>query len=341
MTNIKDVARASGVSSTTVSYVLNKGGNISPRTRARVQDAARQMGYHPSAVARGLLRGRMNTLGVVFSIPEDAPISNPYFAPILDGIAAAAARGHQNAMLFTGQIWSNAAHSLPVFCDGRCDGLLLVGPDMHSDIVPSLLTANVPFVLINNRSDDPRASFVDADDAHSGRTLARCLLAQGHTRVGFVCGDPSMGFVGRRLAAFCAEMKAGGAECQPEWIVSSSVFMPDAICASVRPLLALPPARRPTALVGVNDIAALLVVEVAQRAGLRVPQDLSVAGFDDLAPAAASVPPLTTIRQPLRLIGERAVQILMAQIAPDGPPGERALLPTELIVRGSVGPPAS
>ena len=332
MPTIKDVARASGVSISTASYALNNGPRTIPAdTRARVLQAARQIGYHPSAVARGLQRKRMNTLGVVFSNPEASPIANPYFAPILDGIVAAAAQYQQNAMLFTGQRWSNAEHSLPVFGDGRCDGLLLVGPHTHSDIIPSLIARGIPFVLINNRWG--AAAWVDVDDVAAAHMLTSFLLAQGHHRLAMLCGDAVVGCVERRLAGCRDALAEAGLALDPALVLPGS-FLEPSINERLVALVRLPPARRPTALICSNDFMALDALRDLARLGIRVPADLSVAGFDDVAPSAVSDPPLTTVRQPLRLLGERAVETLLKRIAGD-PHEAELLLSTELIVRQS------
>src|SRR5579883_2243126 len=149
MPTIKDVARASGVSPATVSYVLNNGPKrVRPHTRERVLRTMREMNYHPSAVARGLSRKRMNAIGVVFPNEFPTVLGNPYVGPVLDGVLEVATRSHQNVTLFTGQLWSDMARSLPIYCDGRCDGMLLISPWEGSDIVPALLDRGVPFLLI-------------------------------------------------------------------------------------------------------------------------------------------------------------------------------------------------
>ena len=337
MANIKDVARASGVSPTTVSFVLNNTGAVGAVTRERVLRAAKQLRYHPSAIARGLLHKRMNTVGVVFSTPDPAPISNPYFAPILDGITLAAARLHQNAMLFTGQVWSDADHSLPFFSDGRCDGLILVGMHTHTDIIPSLLDRAIPFVLINNRWADERACWVDVDDEASAREATEYLLSLGHRRIAMMAGEDFVGCVGRRNEGYRQALASAGVS-ELEMVLPGGFYEPT-ITERLERLLRLPARERPTALLCTTDSMAVDAVLALVRLGVRVPNEMAVIGHDDTAPAAQCAPPLTTMRQPFRQIGERAVDVLLSQIEADAPSGCHELFPTELIVRQSTGQP--
>ena len=337
MANIKDVARASGVSPTTVSFVLNNTGAVGPLTRERVLRAAKQLRYHPSAIARGLLHKRMNTVGVVFSNPDPAPISNPYFAPILDGITLAAARLKQNAMLFTGQVWSDADHSLPFFSDGRCDGLILVGMHTHTDIIPSLLERGIPFVLINNRWDDERVSWVDADDEASAFAATEHLLTLGHRRIAMLAGEDFVGCVGRRNAGYRNALANAGL-AHTEMILPGGFFEPT-ITERIEQVVRLPLSERPTALICTTDTMAVDAVQSLTRLGVRVPEDVSVIAHDDTIVATACTPPLTVMRQSFRQMGERAVDILLSKIGDDAPVGCRELFPTELIVRRSSAPP--
>ena len=306
-------------------------------TRERVLRAAKQLRYHPSAIARGLLHKRMNTVGVVFSNPDPAPISNPYFAPILDGITLAAARHKQNAMLFTGQVWSDADHSLPFFSDGRCDGLILVGMHTHTDIIPSLLERGTPFVLINNRWEDDRVSWLDADDEASAFAATEYLLSLGHRRIAMLAGEDFVGCVGRRNDGYRHALASAGLSATG-MILPGGFFEPT-ITARMEQILRLPPSERPTALICTTDTMAVDAVLSLTRLGLRVPEDVSVIAHDDTTIAAACTPPLTAMRQPFRPMGERAVDVLLSQLEAEASIGCRELFPTELIPRQSSAPP--
>lgn len=340
-TTLSDVAKHAGVSVNAVSSVINQsrvGTRVSEKTRLRIQASAAELQYHPNAAARRLSGKRMNTLGVIFYRISASPFSNAYFAPILDGIGAAAARHKQDMMLFTGHDWQDSQHSLPIFCDGRCDGLLLVGPHTATDIVDALLERHVPFTLINNRWNDPRASWVDVDDVMAAKQLTTYLLELGHRRIAMLCGDPFVQCVPRRLAGYTQALAAAGVPLNQELIPPGS-FMAPSTAERVCSLLALPHAQRPTALFCTNDTMALEALETLKEKGVKVPQELSVVGFDDIALAATEVPPLTTIQQPLSLLGVHAAELLLSQIANQYEDRETAgiteFLPTELVIRQS------
>lgn len=337
---LSDVARQAGVSVNAVSTVINGsrvGTRVSEATRRRIHDAAAHLRYHPNAVARSLKGRRMNTLGVVFYCVDDSPLSSPYTAPILDGIVKAAARHQQDAMLFTGRRWQEAQESLPVFCDGRCDGLLLVGPLAATGIVAALLSRGIPFVQINNRWDDPAACWVDVDDVRAARTLTDYLLDLGHRRIAMLCGDAFVGCVQRRLDGFTQAYEARDLPVDPALILPGTFNAPS-LSERLSVLARLPTATRPTALFCTNDGMALEALRVLPELGLRVPEDLAVVGFDDIAPAARSRPPLTTMRQPLHELGERAVEILLAQIEQPEVAGCQEMFPATLVSRESAWP---
>lgn len=337
--SMKDVAVASGVSLQTVSNVINRSKPVRPATRDRVLSTASRLGYHPSALARGLMRKPMNTVGVVFATADSDPIASPYFSPILSGITAAAALAHQNAMLFTGEIWSDTAHSLPIFCDGRCDGLILLGSYWQSDLVPALLHQNVPFVLVNNRSDDLATYWVDVDDEAGGEVLMRYLLTQGHRRIAFLNSPPGGPGAERRLAGCRRALAERGDPAVLLEEIADAVGFPE-VNDSFWSLLSRPSLLRPTALICVSDAAAMIVLEALKRASLRVPEEMSVAGFDDIAPAALTQPPLTTVRQPLRLLGAAALEMLLEQIGKaETVKTKQAIRPVELVVRATTAAP--
>ena len=336
MASIKDVAAASGVSPTTVSFVMNNTGAVGARTREKVLKAAHQLNYHPSAIAKGFLHKRMNTIGVVAFGHNPAPLSTPYFAAIVDAIAAAATERHQNVTLFTGEIWSDARHSLPIFSDGRCDGLLLIGPHGRTDILAALLEQNVPYVLINERSEDSRVSSLDLDDVAAAETITAYLCSQGHRRIGLLRQFANLGFEQRREEGYRRALNAAGAAEEDILVQEADVYDDASFVHSLKPFVQCSPAERPTALLCTDDLMAIKAMRTVRQMGWRVPQDFSIAGFDDVWLSAFLDPALTTMRQPFGLIASRALDILLAQIKSGSPSGEKLLFAPELVTRGSV-----
>ncbi len=340
-TTIKDVARACGVSAATVSYVLNDSRTVRPQTRERILDAVRSLDYHPSAVARGLSRKRMDTLGVVFPASRAiaSPITSSYYAPLLDGILEVARRHRQNVTLFQTRKDDSVRRRLAAYRDGRCDGLLLLGAATTDPAVDALAAASLPFVVISSRSDDPRICRVDVDNEASTRAMTQHLLALGHRRIAAVMPPPEQGtYVGQRIAGWRAALAEAGLapDARDLLQVQQEPGSADALADSVLSWLA---ETRPTALLCLRDLEAFRVLEALAARGVRVPEQISVVGFDDRLEAARTSPPLTTVRQPLRDKGVAAAEMLLALIAGDTPPGQIRLLPTEIVVRQSAGPP--
>ena len=340
LATIKDVARASGVSTATVSYVLNNGPRrVVPATRARVQAAIDALQYHPSTMARGMGQKRLDCLGVVFPQPNPGLVADSYFGAILDGIIQAATERRQNVTLYTGLEWNGAA-SLPAFRDRRVDGLLLVATLTDSGLVPALTEDGPPFVLINGASADPRVSQVDIDNAEAAHAVVAHLADLGHTRIALLGGQPNSPSTAPRRAGFCAAMERFGLPLVPEYLLEGAYTREWGRTGMAR-LLGLPVP--PTAVfAGGDGIAAGAYVACAD-AGVSIPAQISLVGFDDAPFAKDLRPALTTVRHPLTQIGATAATVLLDRLdrgdADDRLPGVQVSLHGELIVRGSTAAP--
>ncbi len=339
---LKEVAAEAGVSMMTASAVLRArprdSYSVAEATRDRVLSAARKLRYFPSAVAQGMRGSRINALGVVLINPDARLQGDAYVCGVLDGIVAVANAEGQNTTLFTGRRWSGAAESLPIFCDGRTDGLIILSPSPDSDIVPALLEVGLPFVLISGQSDDPRVSSVDIDHVPPTEALMGHLVGLGHRRIAFLPGRLQSRSARARHEGYQNALSRAGIAYDP------SLVLPGAYSAAsgserAGKLLELPDGLRPTALFCGNDQIAIGALRVLREAGVRVPEEMSVTGFDDIPEAVTLDPPLTTIRQPLEEMGRRAARLLLDNIESGSPIGAREILPTEIVYRRSVAPP--
>ena len=339
MATLKDIARECGVSAMTVSSVLNnKPGEFSPDTRTRVLEAARRLRYHPNAAARRLLGKNISTLGVADVTADATYWGSPYQTPVLEGILTAARRLRQDILYFSGHPSGEIESSLPIYRDGRCDGLLHFAAGLHEAGIEQIAASGLPIVLIGDSRAGSPVAHVDVDNAAAAAEATAHLLALGHRRIAMLTGEdtaPAM----QRVAGFRQAHARAGLPVQEHFLLPGLAWEVSGE-EQARALLSRPAAERPTALFCYNDALALGVLLAAAKMGVRVPEDLSVVGFDDIADAAASVPPLTTVRQPLRLIGERAVEMLLGLIRGERQAGDGDLLPHELIVRASTAPPA-
>lgn len=337
---IKELARACGVSPSTVSYVLNDGPRpVSARTRSRVLDAIQRLDYQPSAVARGLSKKRMNAVGVVIDFWY-SPAVNTYFASVFHGVLAVNLKRKQSTTIFLSDVCLAAEHDVNLYTDGRCDGLLLIGLLNSEKLVPHLQERRVPFVLVNDLSADPTVSSVDIDNRASAVLAVERLLAAGHRRIAIFCGDSAAHSAVLRLAGYREALEAAGIVVDESLILPGTYSEETGYHRAIR-ILAVPHDRRPTAIFCADDAIALGAMRAFSENGVCVPDDISLVGIDDIPEAAGCNPPLTTVRQPLREIGEIATEILVDQIEGRAAPGRKVEVATELVERGSVAPRCS
>jgi DNA-binding LacI/PurR family transcriptional regulator len=331
---VKDIARISDVSPATVSNVITGKAVVNKHTRTRVLKVMQDLNYRPNAVARGLTQKRMNTLGVVFVHSEKSVEMNTFFTRMLDGILTVATLYEQNTTLCTITDWTIRDGVMSRLCDGRCDGVLLLVPPTDSSLITGLQETNTPFVLVNSHHPNADISSVDvADEAGTSEAVSH-LIRLGHRRIAFMLnsGDLRFHFGRERLAGYRHALETAGIEFDESLVIELG-DVPAHVSTWGRdvPLA-------PTAAFCIFDQRALDLIEYLTSLGLRVPEDFSIVGFDDIPEAMMSTPTLTTVRQPIRQIGEQATHMLLARINGTQLPGIKQLLPTELIVRHSTGP---
>ncbi len=343
-TTLQDVAREAGVSAMTVSAVLNgarSGTRVSETTRARVQEIAARMRYRANGVARGLSRRRMDTLGVIAAI--DGHEVNFYFLEVLKGILEASAEHEQNTTVLSISHWERDEPKILKFCDGRVDGVIFVGSGLTPAFADTLMH-HVPFVTIHNAHPLLNTHDLTVDDASGAYRAVQHMTSHGHRRIAHFTGDMALAGSLQRLAGYRRALEDAGISYD-EALVFPGDFNADSGRSRMNALLD-GPGLRPTGVFCANDAVAYGAMEVLNRRGIGVPEELSLVGFDDMLLARMTTPHLTTIRQPFREMGQMAVALLLQQTIP--PTGDNApppappsthVLDVELIVRQTVGPP--
>ncbi len=334
---VADVARLAGVSSMTVSKALNGRDRISEHTRARVIEAAGQLGYVANAAARSLRGGRTDILGLLVQ-----DLSNPYFAEIVRGASEAIRERGLDLVLYTSSNDPERERArVATLSSGVSDGLIIVAPHGSPGLLGQLQYSRAPVVLINawNVGDLPT---VNPENLLGARAATEHLLALGHRRIGFVTGRPDSALSPERpdgalrLEGYQAALAAAGLPFDPALLHPGGLHVPQGRGAG-HALLDLP--QPPSAIFAANDFCAFGVIEAARERGLRVPGDLSVVGFDDVPMAGQVRPALTTVHHPLHDLGHQAATLLLDLLA--GTTQERHIeLPSRLVVRDSTGPPA-
>jgi LacI family transcriptional regulator len=331
-----------GVSAMAASAVLNSArtsSRISEETRERILKAAAKLHYRPNAAARALANRRMHTIGVAAVI--DTGGINHYFMQVFNGILEAAARHEQNTTVFALHDWSRDATRLRGFCDGRIDGLILVAPLLQGE--KTTLPAHTPFVSIHANFSLPNVVNVESDEEPGAWEMVRHLVAQGHRRIMHLTGPAGLTGTERRIHGYRRALSSARIPFDPELLVPAS-FTEDAGRDAMRSWLKKHAGQPlPHAVFCANDAAAIGCLEALAEIGLRVPDDISLAGFDDTLAARTTLPQLTTVRQPLRAMGACAVDLLLARIAQQNGDGltlsdKAVVFPTDLVPRSSVGP---
>jgi len=338
MATIRDIAGACGVCTSVVSYVINNSRPVAPQTRIKVLRAMEEMNYHPSAIARGLSRKRMNCIGVIFSQIYSTPLTNPFFGPIFDSIVSTAMDRQQSTSLFTWPTWDVIAANQSVYCDCRCDGLILLAPDLASNIVPIIRARGLPFIVVAQTVPQTDVASIDIDNYMAARAAVRHLIDLGHRNIAILSGDTWAAGMKARIDGYRQALTDASLPCDEELTCIASCDV-TTVPEQIKKLLSHPAGKRPTAIFFGNDEAAIAGMAVLRSLGLEVPGDISVVGFDDIQAAANADPPLTTVSQPLNEFGSAGVSKLLKLIDGDLAGGLRETLPADLIVRGSTAPP--
>ncbi len=332
---MRDVARATGVSQSTVSRVLTGATTavqIAPETRERVIEAAHRLGYRPNPLARGLRGARTMLLGVIVR-----EITDPFFAGAIEAVSIEASQRGYNVVLGHAHGRANEAIALWGVLEARhCDAIVLLG-DMRDQprLIEDLRGASVPVVALWQGSRTTDIPSVDVDNRAGMLAVLEHLAGLGHRRIAFI-GGRRLGDIQDREDAFVQFMASHSEDVSVEYAPNDLDGGADALGR----LLDRP--RPPTAVVASTDVLALGALHRAYERGLRVPDDLSVTGFDDIPFAAASIPALTTVRMPVREMVATALRVVF-DLPGDADPGQpvHPLLVPSLVVRGSTAPPVS
>jgi len=339
MTSIREVAEHSGVSMSTVSRVFNGYDDVSQATRERVLASAEELDYAPSAAARTLVTRRSQVVGVVLYTGDEHPdIHHPFFQGVLVGLKRGiGALGYDLLLFATEQPGSSRGreHSyLRRARQHRVDGIVLMGVAREDPEVEKLVRSPIPVIGVDLDVAGSSSSYVTSDNVGGARLAVRHLHGLGHTRIATIAGPQRTKPGADRLLGYRAEVRALGLDADPAYELEGD-FYSESGGAAMRRLLEL--TERPTAVFAASDLMAVGAIRAAQGAGLRVPEDLAVVGFDDIQLAELVDPPLTTIRQDSVGIGVAAGRALVEQIEnPDVTPPVLTL-PVELVVRASSG----
>jgi DNA-binding LacI/PurR family transcriptional regulator len=324
------------VSYQTVSKVVNHQTQVSPPTEERIWQAVRALGYHPDHHARNLRTQRSQMLGYSWA-PSPPDQANPILDAFLQGMMEAAERAGYHVLPFSHrQVTEHIATYRELIGSGRVDGFILSSVEFNDPRIIFLLEQNVPFVAFGRSNPEWNYSYVDVDGAAGLRMATEHLLARGHRRIAALAWPPSSRVGNDRLSGYLRALGDAGITPDPEWIARGEGRVAFGRAATVR-WLELPVQQRPTAVVALSDAMAIGAMRAAQERGLRVGKDFAVTGFDDAPMVQYLTPALTTVRQPIREVGQQVISILVSLLADERPAENQIVLQPQLIVRESSG----
>jgi len=333
VTTIQDVARAAGVAASTVSRYLNGKLNVSPATEAKVLGAVAELGYVPNAAGRNLARGRSGVIG--FVVPE---ISNPYFGTIADHVVEAV-EPHGRLVLLCSHRSQSAKQSsyIDLLATGAIDGMLYLGSFRSNERLAVAIADGLPVVVVDEPiAGLPPVSTVVMDDYAGGYQATSYLVALGHRRIAFVSGPDELGSVQERFRGYRDALAKGGIDTEDQVRLSGQFTEQFGMSALPHLQAAAEP---PTAAFVASDYIALGVLSAAEAHGIRVPDDLSIVGFDDIRFAQYVRPRLTTIRSPVDRLAQTGVELLFERLQDPQAPARTQVLPVELVIRESAAAP--
>jgi LacI family transcriptional regulator, galactose operon repressor len=335
MPTIRDVAKRLQISITTVSRALDGYSDVAEETRELVIKTAQEMGYVPNRAARQLRRQRSDTIGYV--LPAHAPqFADPYFSEFIAGLGDESSSNNFDLIVSTAapdSIFEQKAYERWV--QGRkVDGFVLNRMRIHDWRVQFLGKAELPFVCLERSLDDIDYAAIEVDGKAGFKKIMGYLIGKGHQRIAYIGGPPELKIQMDRFAGYRAGLLKAGITIDKDLVIQSDTTR-DGGYRAAQALLKLNP--RPSAIACINDLTAIGVIHAATELGLKVGRDLAVAGFDGIAEAEHTSPPLTTLNQPVYEIARNLVKMLITIIQGKSVENKRVHIQPELLIRESTG----
>jgi LacI family transcriptional regulator len=331
MATIKDVAREAHVSVATVSRVFNGGGPVREETSRRVRDIATSLRYVPHGGARSLITSKTSTIGVL--LPD---LYGEFFSEVIRGIDLAVRRSGYHLILSSSHNDRTEFEAAMRAMRGRVDGVILMSPDIDAEALMANLPESDPVVLLNCALRGASFDSVNIDNSRGARAIVRHLASHGHKRIAIIAGAPRNVDGHERHLGYRAALRDASIDRNSRWERPGN-FTEDSGFEGMRTLLKL--RTRPTAVFAANDSMAIGALSALREAGVRVPEEVAVAGFDDIPIARYINPPLTSVHVPIAELGERATEKLLGALADKNRHVRRNdVLGTTLVIRSSCGP---
>ena len=325
---IGEIARIAGVSKTTVSRVLNNKPDVDPTTRERIVNLIAEYDYQPNAFAKAISLQKSNHIGLLIPHKAEYVFTNPFYTDVMHGVSAEVDRQNYYLLL----CYAHEVNYLDIYKQKRVDGFVLLSPgSFHKNIIESLNREQVPFVSTSMINDDDELTYVDVDNFHGAMLVMEHLISLGHKHIAYI-GKPSLKSSLDRFNGYKAALeKYSLPQDESLVLISDTSSVESGHDCTFR---LLNQEHTPTAIFLANDVMAIGAIQAIQKTGRRVPEDISVVGFDDIPLARYGTPPLTTVRQPAFEKGVAAARMLIEALESDQTP-KSLILDIELVIRSS------
>lgn len=330
--NIIEIARRAGVSTATVSRALNNNGPVREETRQKILQIARELNYKPNPIARSLSRKQTDTIGVI--LPE---LVDEFFMEIIRGIDETAYRANRYVMLSSFHSQRNIVETLLEFMSsGRVDGVILMAPQMQTDLVSLLAKSKKPVVLLNVNNTVPDAVCFNIDNYHGAFSITKHLIDHGYQRIGMILGPEGNCDAEERFRGFSDALSKHNLPLENSLIVQGDFAAKSGYYGFGR---LLNQEQKPDAIFAANDMMAVGCFEAAKNSNTKIPNDVAVVGFDDIYLGRLLSPQLTTVHVPISELGSKAIRYLLRMIngEVDSDQPYREELSTGLVIGGSCG----
>jgi len=328
---LEDIARLSGVSRSTVSRVINADPNVKDETREKVLKVIQNINFQPNLAARGLAAGRTNVIGLVIPTGVATIFTDPYFPQLIQGVSAACNTHNYSVMLWLAEPEYERRTISQILHNGLVDGVVIAKTLVNDPIVSSLYDSRMPFMLIG-RHPTLDVNYLDVDNCKAAREACLHLLHLGRKCLATITGpqDQIVGY--DRYQGYLNALQEANLPLRADLVAEGDFSESGGYLAMLRLI-----PQKPDAVFAASDMMAYGALRALREAGVRVPEDVAVVGFDDIPASSQTEPPLTTVRQSARTMGTMAVETLIDIIAHPGSETRRVVLSTELVIRSSCG----
>ncbi len=328
---LEDIAHLSGVSRSTASRVINGDVNVKEDTRRKVLEVINSYNFQPNLVARGLVTGRTNVIGVVIPVGVSVIFTDPYFSQFLQGVSAVCNSRNYSVMLWLAEPEYERSMISRILHNGLVDGVVVAKTLINDPIVESLAASKLPFILIG-KHPTVEVDYLDVDNEKAAYMATMHLVRLGYKRIATIMG-PQDQMVGHdRYQGYLQALQESQISPRLELAVEGD-FTEESGYSSMNRLLNF----KPDAVFVASDTMAYGAMRALREANLRIPEDVAVIGFDDIPASSKTIPPLTTVRQPISQMGSKAADVLINLIETDSRSNRKVIMDTELVVRESCG----